>query len=177
MSITEAIIKIADYYMKKIIPCSPTHLKDSQVFIKEIVVLSPHAKLFTANATVMYTTIQLDMGISAIAGWIKAYPNTVPKDFPQQLLLKLLDIIMHCNVFSLDDTNWLQEIRTTMGTPCVCYYAMLSYAFHEVHKILADFAKLLLLLKSFIDDMFGIWIHDPGIEWEQLKKHLRDLGN
>jgi hypothetical protein len=35
-SITEAISKITDYFMKQIIPSTPTHLKDSQTFIKEI---------------------------------------------------------------------------------------------------------------------------------------------
>jgi hypothetical protein len=35
-SITEAIIKIVDYFMKQIITSTPTHLKDSQTLIKEI---------------------------------------------------------------------------------------------------------------------------------------------
>jgi hypothetical protein len=53
-SITEEISKIAGYYMKKIIPCSLTHLKDSKMFINEIKnigVLPPHVKLFRVNAT------------------------------------------------------------------------------------------------------------------------------
>jgi hypothetical protein len=115
--------------MKKIIPCSPTHLKDSQTLIneiKEIGVLPPHTKLFTADASAMYINIRLDVGIAEIAGWMKASPHTVPKDVPQQLLLKLLVIIMRHNVFSFHDTNWLQEIGTAMGKPCACSFATLS---------------------------------------------------
>jgi hypothetical protein len=104
----------------------------------------------------MYTNIQPDVGIEAIARWMQAHPQTVRKDIPQELLLKLLNIIMRRNVFSFDDTNWLQEIGTAMGTPCACSYAILSYAFHEVQKILADFSEFLLVLKHFIDAMFGI---------------------
>jgi hypothetical protein len=82
----------------------------------------------------MHTNIQPDVEIAAIAGWIKAYPHTVPEDVPQQLLLKLLDIITHHNIFSFDDTNLLQEIGTQMDTPCTCSYTTLRYAFHEVQK-------------------------------------------
>jgi hypothetical protein len=83
---------------------------------------------------------------------------------------------MRRNVFIFDDTNWLQEIGTAMGTPCACSYATLSYAFHDVQKNLAEFSKFRLMLKPFIDDMFGIWIHGPGKKWEKLKKALEVFG-
>jgi hypothetical protein len=113
-------------------------------------------KLLTVDATAMYTNIQPAVGIAFIANWMRAYPETVPTDVLQKLLLALLNIIMRCNVFSFDDTHWLQEIGTAIGTPCACSYATLSYALHEVHKILAHFQEFILLLKCFIDDMFGI---------------------
>jgi hypothetical protein len=109
---------------------------------------------------------------------MQAYPQTVPKDIPQELLLQLLNIIMRQNVFSFDDTNWLQTIGTAMGTPCACSYATLSYAFHEVQHILAEFSEFLLILKRVIDDMFGIWIDGPGKALEvfgQLQWICRDL--
>jgi hypothetical protein len=105
----------------------------------------------------LYTNIQPDVGIEAIAGWMQAHPQTFPKDIQQEPLLKLLNIIMRRNVFNFDDTNWIQEIGTAMGTPCACSYVTLSYAFHEELKILAEFRKFLLMLIHFIDDMFGIW--------------------
>jgi hypothetical protein len=48
-SITEAISKIADYFMKQIIPSTATHLKDSQTLIKEIKEIGhpPHTPSFS----------------------------------------------------------------------------------------------------------------------------------
>jgi hypothetical protein len=178
-SIVEGISKIADYYMKKIIPHTPTHLRDSQSLVNtihSIGPLPPKAKLFTANATTMYTNIQPDVGIPSIESWMKAYPEKVPADVPKPLLLKLLEIIMQCNIFSFDNTDWLQEIGTAMGTPCACSYATLSYTIHEIQAILAKFAEFLLLLKRFIDDIFGIWINGPGEEWENFKMALEGFG-
>jgi hypothetical protein len=63
--------------MKKKIPYAPTHLQDSQTLIEEIKKIGPlpsNAKLFTADATAMYTDIQPDVGISSIANWMQAYP-------------------------------------------------------------------------------------------------------
>jgi hypothetical protein len=77
-SITEGISKIADYYVKKIIPHAPTQPQDYQTLIREsnkIGPLPPNAKLFTADDTSMYTNIQPDVGITSIATWIKAYPK------------------------------------------------------------------------------------------------------
>jgi hypothetical protein len=124
----------------------------------------------------MYTKIQPYVGIEAIAGWMQADPQIVLKDIPQELLLKLLNIIICCNVFSYDDTNWIQEIGTAMGTPRACSYATLSYAFHKVQKILAGFSEFLLMLKCVIVDMFGIWIHGPGMKRENFKKALEGFG-
>jgi hypothetical protein len=104
----------------------------------------------------MYTNIQPDVGIEAIAGWMQAYPQTVPKDIPQELHLQLLNIIMRRNVFSFDDTNWLQTIGTAMGTPCACSYATLSYDFHEVQHILEEFSEFLLILKRFIENVWDL---------------------
>lgn len=158
--ITEGISKIADHYMTQIINHIPAHLKESQALINDmndLGALPPNAKLFRADATSIYTNIQPDIGINAIKSWMEAYPSTVPKDVPQALLIKLLEIIMRRNVFISNDTNWLQEIVTTgMGTPCACSYATPIYVPHEVQSILAAFSQFLMILKGFIDDMFGI---------------------
>jgi hypothetical protein len=91
--------------------------------------------------------VQPDVGINAIQIWAEAYPSTVPKDGPQELLIKLLEIVIRRNMFSFDDTSWLQESDTAMGTPYACSYATLSYALHKVQNILATFAQFIMILK------------------------------
>jgi hypothetical protein len=103
-------------------------------------------------------------------------PKHHSKKVPQKILIKLLEIIMRRNVFSFDDTSWIQEIGTAMGTPWAWYYATLSYTLHEVHIILAAFTKLLMILKFFIDDMFRIYIGGEGKEWTQFKQVLEGFG-
>jgi hypothetical protein len=117
----------------------------------------------------MYTNIQPDVGITSISTCMQAYPETVPQDAPQELLITMINIIMRRTVFSFDDTHWLQEIDTAMGTPCACSYATLSYALHEVQHILVHFHEFLLMLKRFINDMFEIWIGNEEEEWEQFR--------
>jgi hypothetical protein len=165
--------------MKQIIHHTPTHLRDSQALIdniKDLGPLPPNAKLFTADATAMYTNIQPDVGINEIQRWMEAYPNIVPKNVPQKLLIKFLEIIMRRNVFRFNDTSWLQKIGTAMGTPCACSYSTLSYALHEVQNILAAFTHFLMILKRFINDMFSTWIGGEGEEWKQFKHALEGFG-
>jgi hypothetical protein len=99
-----------------------------------------------------------------------------PTFSPQELLITLPNIIIIRNVFSSDDTHWLQEIGTALGTPCACSYTTLSYALHEVHNIMAHFHDFLLMLKSFINDMFRTWVGNEEEEWEQFQKAIDGFG-
>jgi hypothetical protein len=63
-----------------------------------------------------------------------------------------------------------------MGTLCICSYATLSYALHEVPYILAAFTHFIIIIKRFINDMFSIWICGEGEEWKQFKHALEGFG-
>jgi hypothetical protein len=63
-----------------------------------------------------------------------------------------------------------------MGTPCACSYATLSYAFHELHKVLPLFVNNLSYFKRFIDDMMGIWTGQTEEEWIIFKNSLNGFG-
>jgi len=79
----------------------------------------------------MYTNIDSKHGPDLIEKWIQEYADDVPQDFPTELLLKLLRIIMTNNVFQFDNTFWLQVCGTSMGTSCACSYATLYWAYIE----------------------------------------------
>jgi hypothetical protein len=137
--------------------------------------LQPHARLFTSDATAMYTNIEPIVGINAIREWIATTTN-LPDNFPTNLILEALDIIMNRNVFQFDDTYWRQFVGTAMGTPCACSYATLSYARYELYKVLPLFIGSIGYLKRFIDDMLGIWVGTEENEWVRFKNSFNGFG-
>jgi hypothetical protein len=137
--------------------------------------LPPHARLFTSDATAMYTNIEPNVGITAIKDWI-ATTKSLPDNFPTNLVLEALEIVMNRNIFQFDDTYWRQFVGTAMGTPCACSYATLSYALHELRNVLPLFIDSIGYLKRFIDDMLGIWVGTEEKEWVRFKKSLNGFG-
>jgi hypothetical protein len=121
----------------------------------------------------MYTNIDSQHGPELIEKWIKEYADDVPQDFPTELLLKVLRIVMTNNVFQFDNTFWLQICGTSMGTSCACSYATLYWAYIERKHILPKWSNSLFFLRRFIDDKFGIW---SGSE-EEFKLFLQDLNS
>ena len=74
------------------------------------------ARLFTADATSMYTNINTPMALIEIAQFIhqrEARFSTIPTD----ALAEPLAIVMKNNVFRFGDTFWHQKTGTAMGTP------------------------------------------------------------
>jgi hypothetical protein len=168
-----------DYKMKKLLHLIPSYIKDSRDLLNEITLLTlpPGAKLFTADATAMYTNITTYHGVQAIQGIFNTYSDSIPHTFPKSFFLTTLEIIMDNNIFSFGDTFWRQLHGTTMGTPAAPLYSILSFGFHENTMILPNFANNLFYYKRFIDDVFGIWVDTPDKPWESFKTHLNSFGN
>ena len=74
-----------DYKMKDLLFLIPSYIKDSKHLLNEIknLTLPPNAKLFTADATAMYTNIDIKSGIIAFEKLFDTYDNLIPKDFPR----------------------------------------------------------------------------------------------
>jgi hypothetical protein len=127
----------------------------------------------------MYTNIDTELGIKSIQDFLSDNSDKLPPNFPTDLLLQILTIIMDNNVFSFADTYWLQLSGTTMGTPVACTYVMLSFGQYKNKEILTEFEPNLLYYKCYIDDVLGIWIPSPnknGESWECFKLKLNSWG-
>jgi hypothetical protein len=175
--------KWLDFKMKSLLSCIPTYLKDSNALLTDIEnlpKLPANAKLFTADATAMYTNIDTDTALEAFSFLFEHYNEEIPSDFPKALFLSVLEIVMKRNLFQFDDTYWLQKDGTAMGTPTACLHATISYGVHERNRILPTYKDFLLLYKRFIDDVFGIWIpHDNGLDdlaWSEFKNTMNEWG-
>jgi hypothetical protein len=99
-----------DFKMKTLLPLIPSYIKKSSNLIKELKSLNllPSTKLFTANASSMYTNIDTATGIQAIQHLFKLYHDRVPTNFPREFFLSTLELVMSNNIFSFGATFWLQ---------------------------------------------------------------------
>jgi hypothetical protein len=174
-SFAEVFSKWLHIQLQKLLPLSQTYLRDSNQVLEELKAtgpLPPGAKLFTADAVSMYTNIDTHHAMIVFRQWFRDYSTEIPTDFPKELFLAVLEIVMTRNVFSFDDTFWLQIAGTAMGTSCACMYATLYYALHERQSILRSHGHQLLYFKRFIDDIFGIWIGGDTPAWTQFQNDL-----
>ena len=64
---------------------------------------------------------------------------------------------MRKNVFKFGETWWLQNTGTAMGTPCVCAYATIFFAYYERTSILPKYKENIVLYLRYIDDILLIW--------------------
>jgi hypothetical protein len=109
----------------------------------------------------MYTNIDTDHGLEILEKFIDQFEEQLEEDFPKDLVLWAMKLIMRYNVFEFGPDTIQQLCGTAMGTPSACMYATIYYAFHEINVLLQKYKEHLLLYKRLIDDGCGIW-HDRG---------------
>jgi len=137
-SFTSIFSNWLDYKMKDLLFLIPSYIKDSKQLLSELVQLNlpPKVKLFTADATVVYTNIDATTGTQAFEHLFKTYKAQIPHNFPKELFLKVLKTIMKNNIFKFSNTFWLQTKGTAMGTPAAPLYSIITFGYHENTTIL-----------------------------------------
>jgi len=167
--------------MKDLLSHVNSFVKNSTSVITELKSLHipKEALIFTANATSMYTNIDARLGIACIRDFINTHKEQLPENFPTNLFLQVLIIVMKFNVFTFANTYWLQIAGTAMGTPTACSYATVSFGHYENNTILKEFNENLLYYKCYIDDVIGIWLpprQNKILTWNNFKKCLNGWG-
>jgi hypothetical protein len=109
----------------------------------------------------MYTNIDTDTSIAAIQDFLHTNKNNPPTDFLTDIFLQIFELIMRNNIFSFDDTFWLQLSGTAMGTPVACNYTTVNPSHYENTEIIPSFKSSHLYYKCYIDDILGIWLPPP----------------
>ena len=176
-SLSAIISKFIDYKLQPFTTTIPSYIKNSSKLLDKldrITFLPKNARLFTSDATSMYTNIDPDEGIDVLKKYLTLYKTEIKESVNIEFICALTHLVMTTNVFQFGDTWWHQKIGTAMGTPCACIYATIFFAWFERQNILTKYKKNLLLYKRQIDDIFGIWIDDPinPTGWEDFKKDL-----
>jgi len=95
-----------DYQMKKLLPLIKSYLKNSKEVIEDLknIDIPPNALLFSADATAMYTNIDSNIGLASISELLQTNSTDIPTNFPAQLFLKILEIVMKNNNFQFGPT-------------------------------------------------------------------------
>jgi hypothetical protein len=171
-----------DYKMKLLLPHVRSYVKNSTEIINDLKMLHipDGALLFSADATPMYTNIETNLGIASIKNFITSHQDKLPPNFPTNLFLLVLTLIMKFNVFTFTDTYWLQLAGTAMGTPVACAYATVSFGHYENTTILPQYQSNLIYYKRYIDDIIGIWLPSPRNNtstFNQFKLQLNNWGS
>ena len=137
--------------------------------LRKIKDLPPTARLFTCDATSMYTNIDINHALTIIQDFIEHSPQLSQElGVPVPLFIAALRCLMIHNVFRFGDTYWLQLFGTAMGTPPAPMYATLYFGILE-QKLIPKFLSC-LFYNRFIDDGFGIWVPPAGSPSEQLEQ-------
>ena len=170
-----------DFKMKLLLPYVKSFIKNSAAVIQDIkqLPLPPHALLFSADATAMFTNIDTQLGVCSIRDFILKHRDKLPVNFQTDLFLRTLTLIMENNVFTFANTHWLQLAGTAMGTPVACAYATVSFGHYENEHILTEFKSNLLYYKRYIDDIIGIWVpsyKNDNTTWNSFKSKLNSWG-
>ena len=167
-----------DYWLQQLKFLVPTYLKNSTdllTAVRSLGDLPPGAKLFTADANSMYTNIDTDHALSVISRWLELHQHELPKNFPLKAVLEAMALVMRHNVFEFGDLYFLQLLGTAMGTSAACMWATLYFGIHEVETLLPRHHSNLLLLKRYIDDMFGVWVGDDE-SWQRFQADTNNFG-
>jgi hypothetical protein len=130
-----------DYKMKELLPLVHSYVKNSFNTITELknLQIPKNALLFSADATSMYTNIDTTTGISAVKDFILTNKDKISSDFPTNLFLYILNLIVENNIFAFANTYWWQLTGTAMGTPVACAYATVTFGQFKNSVILNNF--------------------------------------
>ena len=166
-----------DTHLQAVAKSFPSYLQSSFDLLKDFKTLRlpPNCRIFTADATSMYTNIDTDAAIAAIHDYIMRNQAQFPY-LPLTPLTEALELLMKHNVFQFGDTFWKQLSGTAMGAPPAPTYANVSFATHEI-GIMHRFSTSLAYYKRYIDDVFGIWICHPNPiiderRWQRFQRRL-----
>jgi hypothetical protein len=179
-SSTEVLSVWLDVQLQKVIKLCLSYIEDSIQVITELNELSPLPKgatIFSADATSMYTNIDIDHGLESIKLWLERHQHEFPKDFPPiELICEGLELVMKNNIFEFGETTWHQLQGTAMGTSVAPTFATIYYAYHEETAILNSSIKP-YYYKRKIDDTITIMLDYTNIKHKEFMNIMNNFSN
>ena len=141
----------------------PSYIEDTPDLLRKFEQLNeegnlpPGAKPFSIDIKSFYTNIILREGLEAFKEMLDEIPK---KSIPTEYLIKLLKLVMECNIFKFNNEFWIQLIGTCMGTRVAPTYANVFMGKLEkemLSKCPEHLKKFIHTWRRFIDDILVIW--------------------
>ena len=188
-SLTEGIATFVEHQIRHIATTHDTYLQDTPDFLRTIERinkgprLSQNAILVTFDVKALFTNIKHNDGLQCLQEQLE---DRKQPEVSSDYILKLMDLLLHQNIFSFHDTLWKQEVGAAMGSKPIPSYANIFMArtIDKAIKLLAkkynkDDTEALQLMKRFLDDIFGIFngstkmLHDLFDEINQIHPTIK----
>uniref|UniRef100_A0A8C5PDK2 Reverse transcriptase domain-containing protein n=1 Tax=Leptobrachium leishanense TaxID=445787 RepID=A0A8C5PDK2_9ANUR len=157
-SVLQPISVFLDRVLQPLVIKTQSFIWDSKNVLRRITELSFTGPivLFTWDVTSLYTSIPNREGMTAIQDALLKHL------FPEEhisFLMKLVEIVLHNNIFLFGDTVYKQCRGTTMGSNMAPAYANLYMDAFENQFIYPHqfFINFVHTWWRYIDDVFGIW--------------------
>ena len=117
---TEHISAYIDSIIKPLVPLIPSYIKDSShvIALLEKTCIPKEALLVTIDVSSLYTNIPQD---ESTAACLEAVAASQTSDLPPDILQKLFDVVLKCNIFHFKNSIYAQMQGTAMGTKMAPY--------------------------------------------------------
>ncbi|KAL7524310.1 hypothetical protein ACHAXR_000518, partial [Thalassiosira sp. AJA248-18] len=166
-SLPHALGQWVDEQLQPIVKAQPTYFKNSYELKQELdtMTLPANASLFTYDAVLVYTNINTDDCIERLSKFLSSREQTdrFPHYSPRALIEAII-LVMRNNRMRFSDILMKQISGIAMGMSPAPTISNLYVAIDEAGNILQFLETFLRYLQRFIDDGFGIWLHDLNPE-------------
>jgi hypothetical protein len=172
-----------DETLQPIVKDQALYLKNSAALKEELERMEiPHnASMFTYDAVAMYPSINMAQCIARLLEYLSSPEISSKYGFSPKALLEALTLVMLNNRMRLGDIIVKQLSGIAMGMLPAPTIANLFMAIYENTHVLLYIPQVMLYLRRFIDNGFGIWLHDPDplideSNWREFQANLNSSG-
>lgn len=163
---THRLSKLIDSLLKPYTKYVKSYIRDDIDFLNKIPRnTSNNGLLATFDVVSLYTNIDHNLGIEAVAYWINKHPSLLPDEYDISFILEAVELILNNNLFKFNNKHFSQKRGTAMGTQMAPTYATLTMGYLEemLYKTLeetkgTEYSKYIQdNWKRFLDDCFLYW--------------------
>jgi len=162
-SLPHALGRCVDSVLQPIVRDQALYFKNSAELKTELetLMLPANASLFTYDAVAMYPSINTNDCLERLSSYLSNQEVILKYGYSAKALLEAIELVMFNNRMRFGDIIVKQLSGIAMGMSPAPTIANLYVAIYEEMHILQFLPSPILYLRRFIDDGFGIWLHDP----------------